>query len=826
MKFVSPGRWASRLALTLSLLTILVCCDAPLFAGTVALWLFDEPTGLYPSSSLYDASGNNLFLALGRGARIVPGHFGNALEIDPPRPIHMSGSLLTSKEPSAIAFGLVQSPIQPGRTVIPMTWKTADFAALMTAGEKHLRKPDFANPSDTKLNLGDFDWTVEFWFRASTTIPGKGVVFEVGAGPRGEKQDLVTRLSLDQRRGGFYFIDQASKTQLFIPSDKQKLEAKGEWHHYAFVYDASTGQLHHYVDGVAQRLPHRIKLAALPHGDEAYFSIGRNGVWQQPLPGALDEMRFSDDDVYRANFTPPGSLMPPSIPDRTPLKAGPPLLFPANTPAPAVVDLGSRKFLFLDGSLVAEKQDVTFVPNPPKRVEKVIDNIRGHMSVVEDKNGLLRIYYDGPEDSLAVVTSKDGIHWEKPDLHNGVYHGARNIVLRAHVGDGGVFIDPNAPPARRFVYVSGVRRQAIFVFTSADGFNFKRNTLAALPFNAGSQSAVYYDDQQQLYTGLHRADNGETPGGSTSRRFVRSETKHLDGPWPYHPTWSNTSDYVDDHVRIQTDKLNPWYLDNGPLAPSGFGSELPTALGHDPAQDPVGTDIYVTNAEKYPWAPDAYVAFPSVYFHYWSDGPETRQILGTKAYGRGSGVAEVQLAVSRNGVKWHRYPRPAYVSIDSNGANKIHMMFMVDGLVHHGNEIWQYVGGHPSGGIGYHSAWVKGAPHPLFLLVQRMDGFVAAEGAYTGGTLKTKLLRFSGRHLELNIDTGAVGFAQVGILDANGKPIPGYSLDDCIYINGDFLHARVSWLKKGSDLSALEGKPVQLVFRLHGAKLFAMQFVP
>jgi hypothetical protein len=108
--------------------------------------------------------------------------------------------------------------------------------------------------------------------------------------------------------------------------------------------------------------------------------------------------------------------------------------------------------------------------------------------------------------------------------------------------------------------------------------------------------------------------------------------------------------------------------------------------------------------------------------------------------------------------------------------------------------------------------------------VQRLDGFVAAEAAYTGGTLKTKPLRFQGNRLKLNIDTAAVGFAQVGFLDEAGKPISGFSVDECVYVNGDFLDTPVEWMKRGFDVSSLQGRNVQLVFRLRGAKLYAMQF--
>jgi hypothetical protein len=53
----------------------------------------------------------------------------------------------------------------------------------------------------------------------------------------------------------------------------------------------------------------------------------------------------------------------------------------------------------------------------------------------------------------------------------------------------------------------------------------------------------------------------------------------------------------------------------------------------------------------------------------------------------------------------------------------------------------------------------------------------------------------------LNIDTGAAGYAQIGILDENGRLIKGFGVDDCVYINGDFMSAEVEWLGHGADVS-------------------------
>ena len=133
--------------------------------------------------------------------------------------------------------------------------------------------------------------------------------------------------------------------------------------------------------------------------------------------------------------------------------------------------------------------------------------------------------------------------------------------------------------------------------------------------------------------------------------------------------------------------------------------------------------------------------------------------------------------------------------------------------------------GHGGSGTGYHSPVNPDEKFaPLYLYVQRLDGFVAAEAPYAGGEMITRPLRFAGNRLLLNIDTGAVGYAQVGLLDESNRPIPGFSVDDCVYVNGDFVNTPVEWLHKGSDLSSLAGKTVRVVFRMRGARLFAMQF--
>lgn len=786
---------------------------------TVALWLFDEQQGVYPSSVLNDASQNDIPLVIGPGGEIVKGKFGNALDpIEQPKVNYPTGE---------VRNGLKSIPNLSGHKIPPMAWMNSNFCALMTMGENNLRKDvGFVNPTKTKLNIGNFDWTIEFWFKRERKTKENGVVFEIGQGPRGEN-DKITKLILNKNIDGFTLFNQPSGTKLFIPSDLIALSpGSNSWHHLAFVYSAREKQLYHFVDGQLQKLPEKCNLEKLGEGNEAYMSIGRDGAWNEPLQGIIDELRFSVGKVYTKNFKVPesfslfynGSYHPAS------LIKGQPLLFSSKNKNKEPINLGSRKYLFIDGAIAQNMKNIKFVVNAPKDVRMVFDKIghsfRKHLSVIQDDSGLIRIYNGLSDDYLGVITSKDGVHFTKPDL--GMHHKAdSNIVIPEAVGGlGNPFIDTNGSPDERWKLITGYHNRGIYLYTSPNGWQWKREATYLLPFREGTQSCTFYDDQQQLYISYHRTGIFHTPGGATQRSSIIVEAKDIYHPWKFKPL--TQKDYLDSARVLPLREPLPWNLDNGPLTPGEPGLEFTHTF--DPnSTDPVGTDIYVTKAQKYEWAPDTYYAFPIVYFHYEKDGPLTRQILMEPKMDRGSGPIETQIAVSRDGIHWKRFYRPAYVGIGTYCGDTLHQIYMADGMVRRGDEIWQYFFGNQE----YHSSWSKRKlKKAVFRVVQRLDGFISADALYDKmAEIITKPLVFKGNRLELNINTGATGYAQIGFLDSDGKPIKGFSVDDCIYLNGNFVHTYVSWLGKGKDVSSLEGKTVQLVIKMRGAKLYSMQFV-
>ena len=847
---------------------------APAAVETTALWLFDEPAGLYPSHTLDDMSDNDMVLTLGLGAQVVPGRYGNALllaPLDPPLDVPPA-------EEKPGEFGLARLPIPEGRTIEPLSWFTAHYAALMTSGENHLRKQvGFKNPTTSALNLGDFDWTVEFWHSPgdAPAAPSEALVFEIGTGPRGEN-DIVTQLRWSADRSHFVLVNQPSGAAIEIPTagpapaqvPPADAASAGEapahdWRHYAFTYDSTTNQLTHYVDGTAQpQSDPPAALQALPAGDEAYFILASDGLFTRPLTGLLDEFRVSRGLVYTADFAPDAgggagapSFEPPATfataPEPLELTKGPPLLFASDftqdstgdstnastgdstnsstddstADASKPLNLGTRKHVFIDGAILASSGDTKFVVNPPKRAERVIDNIKGtfrkHLTVIEGDDGVIRIYNSVEEDHLAVYTSTDGVHFDRPDQGRGEINGHRNIVIPDMVGGlGSPFRDPHGPPEERWKYLTDYQRRGLYLYTSPDGYDWTRRRNIILPFRSGTQSSTFYDDQRQVYVAFHRSGIFHTPGGATQRSSVVTEHEDLRTTQPFVPL--TQQEYLDLRAEYPLRDPLPWWVDNGPLTPGGFGMEYPHLF--DPtAEDPAGVDFYLTKAIKYPYAPDTYLAFPVGYFHYYGDGPEARTVLGLEERGLGSGPLESQVAVSRNGLDWKRYPEPAYVGIGRHQGRDVVTAYIAQGMVRRGEELWQYYFGETH----YHSPHTEDPDgRGVYRLVQRLDGFISLDSPYGHETTAiTRPLTFTGDRLQLNVDTDAVGYLQVGFLDERGRPIEGYTVDDCVYVNGDFIAKEVDWLETGGDLSPLVGRTVQVVFRMRGAKLYAMQFV-
>lgn len=80
-------------------------------------------------------------------------------------------------------------------------------------------------------------------------------------------------------------------------------------------------------------------------------------------------------------------------------------------------------------------------------------------------------------------------------------------------------------------------------------------------------------------------------------------------------------------------------------------------------------------------------------------------------------------------------------------------------------------------------------------------------------------MKVEGQQLQIN---GRGDSIRAELQDAEGKPIPGFSVADCDPIGGDDVRQTVTW--SGSSKLPKFDEPVQLRFVLDSAEIFAFQF--
>jgi len=460
---------------------------------------------------------------------------------------------------------------------------------------------------------------------------------------------------------------------------------------------------------------------------------------------------------------------------------------------PAPVDVGDRKQLFIDDRFIADRDGIQLRANPPQKLGLLRDErdtpIQGHVSRVIEDGGKIRLYL-GAED-VEVLESENGLQFRRTGvrLTGGVFP---TIFLDAHASD----------PAKRYKLFRlklskpfDPARDGVYASHSADGSHFTEDG-RVLPFFTDNPPVVHWDGRIGKYVIYTRAFSYDS---ENQRRIGRIEADDPLKPWPYRKT-------NNDRMFLSTENVAVVYEAD--------------------ANDDPHSDVYYNAATVYPWADDVYLMFPSHFRHF---SPGRNPYVRPRVPGQWEdfGMLEVQLAVSRDGVRWSRPGRDPYVRPGLADEWDRWYTVMGPGIARRGNSIYQY---YYSSGRLHDSAILRpeydGTAKQLGgigVVQQRLDGFVSADAEYTGGWLRTPAVVFRGNRLRLNIDTGSMGTAFVGLYDEAGQPLSGFALEDCEEIGGNFVDQAVYW-KGNPDVSSLAGRPVQIHFKLRRAKLYAFQF--
>jgi hypothetical protein len=454
----------------------------------------------------------------------------------------------------------------------------------------------------------------------------------------------------------------------------------------------------------------------------------------------------------------------------------------------------SKRYLFLDPALLEETRNAQLKVNPAQRRETVIvpDKPWEKLMItfyvtVREEGGKLRRWYTCRESetvaNLAYAESTDGIHWTKPNLGIVEYQGSRNNnLVGISVLEGVVFADPRMPPAERYQYVTNSGTTGGIVrFHSPDGLRWKRDAEPLLKFNCDTQNVTFFDERLQQYV-LYLRGWDQDP---KRRKVVRLAAKSITEPLPIASSGSG-------------------YLFGKDRLPFITG-EIPTVLQCD-SQDPPQTDIYNMSAQPYAPDPSWYVAFPS--------------FLRGKV--RSRGLEEVAFAGSRDGIAWHRYDRAPYAPPGANGVDPENMTFMGTGLVFRHGEIWQYGTAFRTEHGGFEDRRKK-TDGAIVRYTQRMDGFVSLTTGQEEGAGRTVPIPVTGDRLVLNVDTGGLGEMRVGLTDADGRPLPGYTVENSKPMSANSVSATAAWTGH-SDVAKLRGRQVRVEFRSRRSRLYAFWF--
>ncbi len=492
------------------------------------------------------------------------------------------------------------------------------------------------------------------------------------------------------------------------------------------------------------------------------------------------------------------------------------LLIPlASALADEPVEIGSRRELFVDDSLIESLQDARRLLHHPTPREIAIEHDApwegagsGYHSVIRDGE-LYRMYYRGSKLSVengklklgkevyCYAESRDGITFTKPELGLHDFEGSKNNnIIWTGVGTNNfapiLEARPDCPPKSRYKALGGLPSQGgLFAFQSADGIQWSlmRDEPVVTEGAFDSQNLAFWDGTVGAYRAYFRTF---TEGVTTAKEWK---------PGGYRAIRTATSgDFLDwDHYADLTYKDSP------------------------------DEHLYTNQVAPYFRAPHILIGLPTRYVERgWSPSMralpelEQREQRAAAHLRYGTALTEGLLMASRDGVHFERWneaflrPGPQRPQTWLYGQQYIawHAVETASSLPGAAPELSLYAS---------EGSW-HGEGNAIRRYTLRLDGFVSVNAPLSGGELITRPLLFSGERLKLNFASSAAGDIRVEIQDAaDGTPLAGFQLDHCPPIFGDEIERTVTWTD-GSDMSKLAGKPVRLRFLLRDADLYSFQF--
>ena len=176
------------------------------------------------------------------------------------------------------------------------------------------------------------------------------------------------------------------------------------------------------------------------------------------------------------------------------------------------------------------------------------------------------------------------------------------------------------------------------------------------------------------------------------------------------------------------------------------------------------------------------------------------------------GMGYTALSWSRDGTHWSRDLEP-FFEPDPNVDAWDHAHAWIDQQLPVGDDIYLYYGGYK---FGHKMDRWEG--RQIGLVKMMRDRYVSRDAGPDGGSLVTPAVVLAGSTMTVNANVR--GELRVALLDAERRPIPGFSAEDCPRIQGDNLRHDIEWKRP---LAELGDTPVRIEFRLRDAELYGFE---
>lgn len=473
------------------------------------------------------------------------------------------------------------------------------------------------------------------------------------------------------------------------------------------------------------------------------------------------------------------------------------------------VDIASRLELFVDDFMIddiaggAERK----MHNPvPREVVFVSDKpwegpISGYYSIVQH-DSKIRMYFSGRpyydkklyegenvntdyaiEQTTCMVESTDAINFVRPNLGLVEFNGSKenNIVYHgvpSHNFTPFIDTNPQAIPEQRFKAIAYAEKgHGLSIYASADGIKWQN--IHDGEVMASKCCSAYY--------GVNK-DTCTTDGLSSAPGFDSQNLAFWDANINKYVCYyrSNYGGFRRIFRSVSDDFVN-W---------SDFG-ELEY-------KDGMQYQHYTNCIMPYPSAPHIYVGMP---VRYVSERKKIKDHVITS-------INDVMLMSSRDGKVFERWE---------------------DGFIRPGPDpkLWTDRNYYPAWGMVQTSAeeisiyWTehyRAKSNRLRRGTLRTDGFASLHaGTKEVGEVLTRPFVFSGRKLNINYATSAIGSIRFEICDESGSSIEGYKLGDSEVLYGNEIGHAVLW-NESENIGNLSGKNIRLRIRLQDADLYSFRF--